>query len=178
MLVKSTVLGCTAVLVAGIATAPRVVADTPPPGRGIELRKADNGDLLIRRRVVETPAQWQHWLDAPDRTTSPFARLDAQRQAAFSRSLVFRDGALANYDHDILLPFFAAADAYQVLGIFGLEHELAFLPGVRVETAADRHALQQAGEMLAARQNPFAATEIRTAVAAEAFQPAQRWPRD
>lgn len=178
MLGKSTVLGCAALLAAGIACVPTVVADTAPPGRGIELRKADNGDLMIRRLVVQTPAQWQQWLASPALAASPLARLDPQRQAAFSRSLVFRGGALANYDHDILLPFFSAADAFHVLGIFGLEHELAFLPGVRVETRADQYALHQANELLAGRQQPFEVTEFRAAVAAEAFQPAQRWPQD
>ncbi|MCF7751559.1 hypothetical protein KQ945_12420 [Bacillus subtilis subsp. subtilis] len=178
MLGKSTVLGCAALLVAGFATALTVVAETPPPGRGIELRKADNGDLMVRRLVVQTRSQWQQWLASPASATSPFAQMDPQRQAAFSRSLVFRDGALTNYDYEILLPFFAAADAYQALGVFGLEHELAFLPGVRVETAADRYALQQANEILAARQDRFAMTEFRRAVAAEGFQPAQQWPHD
>lgn len=174
---KSTVLGCAVLLLAGIAAAPVVVADTPSLG-GNEARRARDAPLPARRQVVTSQVQWEQWLRSPEHAASPFARLDAQRQAAFSHSLVFRDGMLVSYDHDILLPFFAAADAYQVLGVFGLEHELAFLPGVRLESVADRDALHAASSRLAARHNPFAMTEIRDAVAAGDWQPAQRWSQD
>lgn len=178
MMGKQAMLGCAALLIAGIAAAPAVVADTPLPGRGIQLQKTDSGELRIQRLVVETPAQWQQWLASPALADSPFSRLDPQRRQAFSRSLEFRNGALADYSHRVLLQSFAAADAYQVLGIFGLEHELAFLPGVRVESAADRCALAAAAAALEAGQSPFAQIAPQPAMARGDARPGQRWQPD
>lgn len=177
MLGYRTGAACAVLLLASVAGTTAHAAETAP-WRGVELQYADNGNLLIRRQVIQDRQQWQQWFASPAAGLSPLGRLAPVQQQAFSRSLEFRDGGLANYAHEGMLRSLTAADAYQVLGLFGIEHELAFLPGVRVISAADRQAMAEATEALRIRQNPFARTQVRPASAVATSQPARPWRGD
>ena len=174
MMGKRTMWACAGLLIVGVLAVPALAGQRPHPWQTIDRQAANSSTPAFRTAVVENNAQWQQWLASADRASSPFARLDPAQQAAFSRSLVFRDGVLAAYDHEVLLHAFAAADAYQLLAVFGLEHELAFLPGVRVASLDDQRAMAEARRGLVARRNPFARTVVRTGLAPGEFQPARR----
>jgi hypothetical protein len=120
-------------LAALLAALPRpALADAPAVC--IEPRSAQLDRLAA---PIRSPADLAAWLAHPHTTGDPFAALSPPARARFLASLRFGPQGLASFQSADIQEELPAAQAWRLLGLFGLQSALAAMPALAVRTPAD-----------------------------------------
>lgn len=91
---------------------------------------------------VKTRAQLDTYLREHRGASSPFHALSHAGLQRFSRSVVFSDRGVSSYDYTALQRELTALQVFGILRVFGVEHSVSSIPGLKVRSVADRLVLQ------------------------------------
>lgn len=134
------VLLCALVLTAG-AAAREVRPSTGAEARvdvllmdEIRLRNRIDSSLAPVKSVTELNAH----LESTRAVRSPLLHLSNDARDRFVRSLVFSPAGLASFDYRDLVHELSASQAYELLRLFGMQHTIRSMPGLRIETSLDK----------------------------------------
>lgn len=87
---------------------------------------------------IKSMEELKSHLASVENIRSPLKYLSPHARLRFVKSLSFGRGGLSSFDYTDLVAELTASQAYEVLRLFGMQHTIRNIPGLRVETSVDR----------------------------------------
>jgi hypothetical protein len=98
---------------------------------------AERRALALELAPVKSLADFHTQIQQINPGASAFRKLSAADQAAFANSLTFNARGVTSFNYKVLEDSLTVHDAYQFLSLFGVQHVVKTLRGLRVESASD-----------------------------------------
>lgn len=95
--------------------------------------------------IIRSQSDLQRYLSATANSGSPLSALSSRGRTRFLSSVTFNKRGITGFRYDDLQSELTASQIFDVLHLFGAEKDLAIIPNVRVETAADRRVMSRYG---------------------------------
>ena len=92
--------------------------------------------------ILRSQSDLQRYLSATANSSSPLNVLSSGARDRFVSSITFNEKGITGFRYSDLQSELTASQIYAVLQLFGAEKDLAIIPNVRVETNADKRAIQ------------------------------------
>jgi hypothetical protein len=92
--------------------------------------------------VLRSPGDLQRYLAATAHSVSPLSALSGGARERFLASITFNEKGVTGFHYDDLQAGLTASQIVDVLHLFGVEKDVAIIPNVRVESAADRRVIR------------------------------------
>ncbi len=92
--------------------------------------------------VIRSQSDLQRYLSATANSDSPLNALSRGARERFLSSITFNEKGITGFHYADLQTELTASQMRDVLHLFGVEKDVAIIPNVRVETAADRRAIR------------------------------------
>jgi hypothetical protein len=92
--------------------------------------------------VLRSQGDLQRYLAATARSGSPLDALSSGARERFLSSITFNEKGITGFHYDDLQAELTASQIVDVLHLFGVEKDVAIIPNVRVESAADRRVIR------------------------------------
>jgi len=141
-------------LLSNLATASDAASDAE------KLKASQQRELAFLAAPIKTREDLNTYLDMTYRRSSPLDKLPASDREAFLESLTFNETGVTSF---LYSPFrnLNAADTYQILALFGVQHTTARI-GSKVRTAADKTVVDNVSPMVVADHYDYKCTERAT----------------
>jgi hypothetical protein len=91
--------------------------------------------------IIRSAADLQRYVAATAQSGSPLSALSQSGLQRFVSSVTFNSGGITGFRYDDLQSELTASQIYDVLSLFGAQKDVAIIPSVRIETAADRRVM-------------------------------------
>ncbi|MGV8931574.1 MAG: hypothetical protein ACOH1R_05620 [Luteimonas sp.] len=97
---------------------------------------------------IRSSAELNTYLQATPVARTPLGRLSSDARRQFVRSLTFNETGLTGFNYRALSGELSASEIYRVLSLFGMQHDTALIPNVRVVTPLDNAIMRQVSPQL------------------------------
>lgn len=101
----------------------------------LEAERIELDHLLAR---IKSESDLKAYLSDVPLKASPLRFMSDTGRERFLDSLVFTELGLASFNYSDLVGELSASEIYEILALFGMQHEVRQLPDVRIITRADR----------------------------------------
>jgi hypothetical protein len=91
--------------------------------------------------IIRSQSDLQRYLTATATTGSPLSALSSGARERFLSSITFGAKGISGFRFADLQSDLTVSQIYDVLGLFGVQKDVAIIPNVRVETAADNRVM-------------------------------------
>jgi len=91
--------------------------------------------------IIRSQSDLQQYLSATAATGSPLGALSSGARDRFLSSITFGAKGITGFHYTDLQSELTASQIHDVLALFGAEKDVAIIPNVRVETAADKRTI-------------------------------------
>jgi hypothetical protein len=116
-----------------------LVSGCTPGGGSADVRAAA---AVTPLGTIRSQGDLQRYLAATANSGSPLGALTIGARTRFLSSVTFNQKGITGFHYGDLQSELTASQIFDVLGLFGAERDVAIIPNVRVETAADRRAIK------------------------------------
>lgn len=87
---------------------------------------------------IKSPNDLQAYLALTPKALSPIEKLSPGAKRRFIAGLVFNKNGLVGYDYSDLATELPASDVYRVMSLFGAQHTVLLIKGLRTERESDK----------------------------------------
>jgi hypothetical protein len=92
--------------------------------------------------TIRSQSDLQRYLSTTATSGSPLGALSSGARERFLSSITFGASGISGFRYADLQSELTASQIYEVLGLFGVQKDVALIPNVRVRTAADRRLIK------------------------------------
>lgn len=105
----------------------------------IEVAKAVKAQQELARELapVKSRKDFEQLMQQDNAAAHAFARMGAENQATFVQRLTFNEKGLTGFNFKVVEDSLTVREAYQLLSVFGIQHVVRSLKGLRVESRTD-----------------------------------------
>jgi hypothetical protein len=96
-------------------------------------------------RTIRSQSELQRYLSATAGSGSPLSALSSGARRRFLSSIRFNEKGITGFRYADLQSELTASQIFDVLHLFGAEKDVAIIPNIRVESAADRRVMRSFG---------------------------------
>lgn len=108
-----------------------------------KVMQAQQVALSISTAPIRSRADLFTYLHGVSAPISPLYKLSPGARDRFLASLTFNENGITGFSYEDLKNELTASDIYKVLSLFGAQHDIALIKGVRAQSALDRAILLQ-----------------------------------
>ncbi|HEY4079938.1 MAG TPA: hypothetical protein VGM81_04510 [Burkholderiaceae bacterium] len=145
-------------IIIAISAALAVNAQAAQPGQDTERAISEahqqmQTKVLLERRIagalapVKTLATFYAHLNDGSSGMSAFARLPSASQSVFIANLTFNEKGLTGFNYRVLEDSLSVEEAYSLLSMFGVQHTVGLMRGLRAVSANDLLILQSVSRL-------------------------------
>jgi hypothetical protein len=116
-----------------------LISGCSPADRGIGVAAAPG--VVLPMATIRSQSDLKRYLAATGNSGSPLSALSSNARTRFLSSITFNEKGITGFHYGDLQSELTASQIFDVLHLFGAEKDVALVPNVRVETAADRRAI-------------------------------------